>query len=120
MKKAEVKRFHDILEVQKKRLLESVQKTVDQELTLPTEDLSDEVDLASNEVNQSIAFRLRDRERVLLQKIEDALDRIEQGEFGICESCGEEIEMKRLEARPVTTLCIGCKEEQEQKERAFA
>ncbi|MBI2026240.1 MAG: TraR/DksA C4-type zinc finger protein [Deltaproteobacteria bacterium] len=120
MKRVEVKRFQGILEGQKKRLLESVQKTVDQDLTLPAEDLSDEVDLASNEVNQSIAFRLRDRERVLLQKIEDALDRIEQGEFGVCESCGEEIERKRLEARPVTTLCIGCKEEQEQKERAFA
>ena len=120
MKKVEIKRFQGILEGQKKRLLESVQKTVDQDLTLPTEDLSDEVDLASNEVSQTIAFRLRDRERVLLQKIEDALDRIEQGEFGVCESCGEEIEVKRLEARPVTDLCIRCKEEQERLEKGYA
>ena len=120
MKRADVSRFKGILEEQKKRLLDSVQKTVDQDLKLPSEDLPDEVDLASTELSQSITFRLRDRERVLLQKIEDALSRIENNQFGKCETCGDEIEMKRLEARPVTTLCIGCKEEQEQKERAFA
>ncbi|MBI2608518.1 MAG: RNA polymerase-binding protein DksA [Deltaproteobacteria bacterium] len=120
MKKQDVQKFKNILEEQKKRLLESVQKTVEEDLKLPTEDLSDEVDLASNEINQSIAFRLRDRERVLLQKIERALERIEQGEFGVCDQCGDEIEVKRLEARPVTTLCISCKEEQEQKEKAYA
>jgi len=120
MKRTDVSRFRGILEEQKRRLLESVQKTVDQDLKLPSEDLPDEVDLASTELNQSIAFRLRDRERVLLQKIEDALSRIETNNFGKCETCGEEIEAKRLEARPVTTLCISCKEEQEQKERAFA
>ncbi len=120
MKKKDVEKFKDILEEQKNRLLTTAQKTVDQELKLPSEDLPDEVDLASAELNQSITFRLRDRERVLLQKIEEALDRIIKGEFGVCESCGEEIEMKRLEARPVTTLCIGCKEEQEQKERSYA
>ena len=120
MKKREVKKFRDILESQKKRLLFSAQKMVDEDLTLPTEDLSDEVDLASNEISQSISFRLRDRERLLLQKIDEALERIEHGAFGVCDICGEEIEIKRLEARPVTTLCIGCKEESEQKERSYA
>jgi DnaK suppressor protein len=64
-------------------------------------------------------FRLRDREKFLLAKIDKALGRIETGGFGICEKCEEEISMKRLEARPVTTLCIRCKEEQEQKEKSF-
>ena len=63
---------------------------------------------------------LRDRERVLLRKIEKALEKIDAGEYGLCENCGDPIEVKRLEARPVTDLCILCKEEQEQMERSYA
>jgi DnaK suppressor protein len=88
-------------------------------MTLDTDDLPDEMDLASSEYNQSMIFRLRGREKVLLAKIDRALEKIEKGEFGICESCDEEISLKRLEARPVTTLCIRCKEEQEKMERSF-
>jgi DnaK suppressor protein len=67
----------------------------------------------------SLAFqgRLRERERGLLAKIEEALQKIEQGVYGECESCGEEIGLKRLEARPVAELCIDCKSEQERMER---
>jgi DnaK suppressor protein len=62
--------------------------------------------------------RIRDRERKLLSKIRSALERIDSGEFGICEMCGDEIGEERLKARPVTTLCISCKKKQEDQEKA--
>jgi DnaK suppressor protein len=62
-------------------------------------------------------LRLRDRDRKLVKKIREALSRIEDGTFGICEMCGEEIAIARLKARPVTTLCIECKSRQEEEER---
>jgi len=76
----------------------------------------DPTDRATLESERNLTLRIRDRERKLRNKIEDALARIEDGTFGICEVCGEEIGFKRLEARPVTTLCINCKSEQEQDE----
>ena len=66
-----------------------------------------------------MAFRLRDREKFLLKKVEKALQRVEDGSFGVCERCEEQISLKRLQARPVTTLCIRCKEEQEKKEKSY-
>lgn len=78
----------------------------------------DPADRASMESDRNFTLRLRDRERKLIKKIKEALERIEEGEFGVCESCGEEIEVKRLEARPVTTLCIQCKTKQEISEKA--
>jgi len=77
------------------------------------------MDLASSEAIQSFTFRLRGREKVFLDKIGRALSKIEAGEFGLCEECGEEITLKRLEARPETTLCIKCKEDQERVEKDF-
>jgi DnaK suppressor protein len=77
------------------------------------------MDLASSEYLQAFTFRLRGREKNLLDKIEKALERIDNGTFGICEECDEAIAVKRLEARPETTLCIRCKEEQERVERDF-
>jgi DnaK suppressor protein len=62
-------------------------------------------------------LRLKEREQKLLKKIDEALDRIAQGTFGVCESCGGEIGFKRLKARPVTTLCIDCKTRQEEDEK---
>ena len=116
MNKKDLKRFKTMLEESKKQLLLSAKKTLTEESSFDTDDLPDEIDLASSEYTQSMIFRLRDREKFLLAKIDKALARIENGGFGICEKCEEEISMKRLEARPVTTLCIRCKEEQEQKE----
>ena len=80
----------------------------------------DPVDRASLESDRNFLLRVRDRERKLMAKIQEALQRIEDGEFGICEECGCEISEGRLEARPVTTLCIECKEDQENKEKAKA
>ncbi len=107
----DLKRFKKILEESKKNLLLSA--------AFDTDDLPDEIDLASSEYTQSMVFRLRDREKFLLKKIDDALGRIESGTFGICEICEEEISVKRLEARPVTTMCIRCKEEQEKQEKSY-
>lgn len=80
------------------------------------EPFPDPNDRASLESDRNLTLRIRDRERKLRSKIEEALARIEDGSFGICESCGEPIGAKRLEARPVTTLCVACKESQEDEE----
>src|SRR5207302_10146094 len=116
----DLKRCRKILEESKKNLLLSARKTLTEEAAFDTDDLPDEIDLASSEYTQSMVFRLRDREKFLLKKIDDALARIENGTFGICEICEEEISVKRLEARPVTTMCIRCKEEQEKQEKSYA
>ena len=114
----ESKRFKKLLEENKRALLLSAKKTLSEEATFDTDDPPDEIDLASSEYTQSMVFRLRDREKFLLKKIDDALARIESGTYGICEICEEEISVKRLEARPVTTMCIRCKEEQEKAEKS--
>jgi DnaK suppressor protein len=68
-------------------------------------------------MNLAFQGRLRERERGLLSKINEALDKIDDNTFGECESCGEEIGLKRIQARPMAQLCIDCKSEQEQQER---
>ncbi len=78
---------------------------------------ADLADRASQESDQFFTLRLRDRDRKLVNKIKAALERIEDGTYGICESCGQEISIPRLKARPVTTLCIECKSKQEEEER---
>jgi DnaK suppressor protein len=77
-------------------------------------DLADE---ATVESDQSLLLRVHERERYLVVKIHEALDRIENGTYGLCEECGEKISEKRLMARPVTTLCMGCKSSQERQEK---
>jgi len=81
------------------------------------ENFPDPTDRASMESNRNSMLRMRDRERKLIFKIQEALQRLEDGEFGICEQCGEEIGIDRLKARPVTTLCIECKATQEVQEK---
>jgi DnaK suppressor protein len=77
----------------------------------------DPTDRATLESDRNFTLRIRDRERRLIVKIKNALDRLENGAFGICEECGEAISDKRLKARPVTTLCINCKKKQENQEK---
>ncbi|MDI6802094.1 MAG: RNA polymerase-binding protein DksA [Thermodesulfovibrionales bacterium] len=85
---------------------------------LPDETLFPELgDQASAEIDRNFMLRLRGRERQLLKKIDEAIEKIESGTYGTCESCGEEISIQRLEARPVTTMCIDCKTEQEEEEK---
>jgi DnaK suppressor protein len=74
-------------------------------------------DQATAETDRNFMLRLRSREQKLIKKIDDALDRIDNGTFGICDDCGMEINIKRLDARPVTTLCMECKTQQEEEER---
>lgn len=81
------------------------------------EALPDIIDQAINEGQRSFHFRMRDRERLLSRKIKDALRRIEEGTFGICEQCGENIPIARLKARPVTNYCLSCKIGMEAQER---
>jgi DnaK suppressor protein len=80
----------------------------------------DEGDQAVSELSLAMALRLQERQTQLLQKIDRALGKIEEGSFGLCEQCEEPLNINRLRARPVATLCIACKEEQESKERVFA
>ena len=120
MKEKEKEKFKKLLQERKQSILEQVEETKEQGMGVDAADLPDEVDLASSEWDQSMNLRLRDRERSLLKKIEIALEKMERNEFGVCEECGDEIGIKRLEARPVTELCIRCKEQQEKKEKGFA
>jgi DnaK suppressor protein len=79
----------------------------------------DPTDQASMETDRDFDIRIRDRERKLLKKIDQALDRVRDETFGQCDSCGGDIGVKRLQARPVTTLCIDCKTAQEHEERTL-
>ncbi len=115
----DLEHFKKVLEAKRVALVKSAQESLEQDMTLDTNEMPDEVDLASTEYIQSFALRLRGRDRKFLDKIEEALRKIEEGEFGECEDCGEGIGRKRLEARPETTLCIRCKEDQERNERDF-
>lgn len=118
--KKDLQHFKKILEERRTHIAELVQETRQQGIGFSREDLPDEVDLATTESGQAMNLLLRDRERVLLRKIDKALEKIERGTYGLCENCEDPIEFKRLEARPVTDMCILCKEEQEQMERSYA
>ena len=82
-----------------------------------SERLPDPSDRASVESERNFTLRIRDRERRLIGKIKEALKRIDNGTYGICEECNKEISERRLKARPVTTLCIECKKKQEDEEK---
>ena len=118
--KATLKKFKTLLTDKRDEILKKAKQTLEQDMALDTDDLPDEMDLASSEYLQSFTFRLRGREKSFLDKIEKALKKIDEGTFGVCEECGEEIQVKRLEARPETTLCIRCKEDQERMEKDYS
>lgn len=120
MKKTDLKRLKKILEDKRTTLIKNAQQTFAEDMALDSNDLPDEMDLASSEYIQSFTFRLRGRERTFLEKINTALKKIEDDTFGTCENCEEPISLKRLEARPETTLCIRCKEDQERMEKDYA
>ncbi|OGQ22515.1 MAG: conjugal transfer protein TraR [Deltaproteobacteria bacterium RIFCSPLOWO2_02_FULL_44_10] len=120
MKKRDIDRFKKILDERRKELVQTADLTREAGLGVEQADLPDEVDLAATEADQSMNLRLRDRELVLLKKIDKAIQKIELGTYGVCERCEEEIDVKRLEARPVAEMCIRCKEELERVERGYA
>src|SRR5512140_2155617 len=108
--------FRQVLHEEMRVLLGEAGKTVS-EMTAENVNFPDPTDRATQESDRNFELRIRDRERKLINKIREALERLEQGEFGICEICGEDISEGRLKARPVTTLCIDCKIEEERKEK---
>ena len=116
MRKRELNFFKKLLNRRLEELLMEADRTKDQ--VKETEEPSpDPLDQASNVFDRDFLLRLRDRERKLMLKIKEALERIENGTFGICEECGEKISEMRLHARPMATLCIDCKHEQEASEQ---
>jgi DnaK suppressor protein len=108
--------FRDFLTQRLNELLEDANKTITG-MTDQTQNFPDPTDRASMESERNFELRIRDRERKLISKIKGALDRLDNGTYGICEECGEDISVERLEARPVTTLCIDCKKKQENVEK---
>ena len=117
--KRDLKKFKELLETKRDAVLENARKTLTDNMVLDPNDLPDEMDLAASEYLQSFEFRLRGREKAHLNKLELALRKINDGSFGICVSCEEPINRKRLEARPETQLCIQCKEAEERDEKAY-
>jgi DnaK suppressor protein len=118
MKKKDIDYFRDLLKNQLEELLSLADNTVSG-MTDPKENFPDPTDRASLEADRNFMLRIRDREHKLIKKIKKALERIENETFGICESCGEEISINRLKARPVTTQCIDCKTKEEALEKAL-
>jgi DnaK suppressor protein len=116
MDKEKLEEFRQILQEQMDQLLRDADRTVS-DMTDEKTNFPDPTDRASLESDRNFELRIRDRERKLIAKIREALDRIDAGEFGECEDCGEDIGEARLKARPVTTLCIECKTEQERQEK---
>ncbi len=116
MDKATVEQFRELLQQQLDELLREAGKTAT-EMADEKTNFPDPTDRASLESDRNFELRIRDRERKLISKIREAIERIEEGNFGVCESCEEEIGEARLRARPVTTMCIDCKTEQERQEK---
>jgi len=110
--------FKGLLEGQLRILIQEAEKTVTGMVQERNGDFPDPTDRASLESDRNFLLRIKDRERKLITKVKEALERIDNGTYGICESCGKPISEKRLIARPVTTECIECKTEEEQKERS--
>lgn len=118
MKKKDINYFEKLLTERLENLLAEASKTVSG-MTGEIANFPDPTDRAALEADRNFMLRIRDRERKLIVKIRDALERIENGTHGICEACGSEISIKRLKARPVTTQCIDCKTKEEAAENAL-
>jgi DnaK suppressor protein len=117
MRKREVDRYRNLLEGQLAALVGTSEKTVHQMSGEGGEEIPDPNDRATVEEGRNWSLRLRDRDRRLIGKIEEALTRLETGTFGKCTSCGRPISAARLRARPVTDLCIDCKTDAERAEK---
>jgi len=112
-----IEKIRKKLDEQKRQLLAEAEGTINDSMNPEIENFPDMGDQAAAESDRSFVLRLRGREQRYIRKIDEAVERIEKGTYGICESCGEPIGVKRLEARPVTTLCIECKTRQEEEEK---
>jgi len=118
MKEEDIEYFKVLLNSRLKDLLSQAENTVSG-MTSLKDNYPDPTDRASMESDRNFLLRIRDRENKLIKKIKKALERIEEKTFGICESCGEDISIERLKARPVTTQCIDCKTKEENMEKSL-
>ncbi|WP_207061382.1 RNA polymerase-binding protein DksA [Motiliproteus sp. SC1-56] len=116
MNEAQLEHFKSILNAWKRELMEEVDSTI-HHMQEDAANFADPSDRASQEEEFSLELRTRDRERKLTKKINETLERIEDDDYGYCDSCGVEIGIRRLEARPTATLCIDCKTLAEIKEK---
>lgn len=107
----------DYIQAERERILNSSQIGED-ELELKSDDRMDDVDQASAEYERSQMLRFRNRDLLYAKKLMHALEKIEEGDYGICEECGDDIRFERLKARPTAELCISCKDEAEREESA--
>jgi DnaK suppressor protein len=116
VEKKDIENFREVLTNHLEELLSHADNTVSG-MTAPKGNFPDPTDRASLEADRNFMLRIRDRENKLIKKIKEALDRIEDDTYTICEKCGEDISLARLKARPVTTHCIDCKTKEEAAER---
>jgi DnaK suppressor protein len=116
VRKTELQRFKKVFEKQRNDILLNV-KVLDEGLYI-RDDARDEADQASSGIEQQMCMQMKSREAATLRLVNEAIRRIDLGIFGECESCGDAIEPKRLQARPTTAMCIACKEEEEKKSGA--
>ncbi len=119
MSEAQKEHFRRILRNWKHQLEEEIERTVSH-MQSEHFNLPDPNDRASQEEEFSLELRTRDRESKLLRKIDKTLRRIDNDDYGYCDSCGDEIGLRRLEARPTAELCIECKELEEKREKSWA
>ena len=119
MDKAKTEKFKNLLLLAKMKIMNGGILRSTEDLTVSSDDLSDEADLATSVINQQVTFNMRQRELVKLKAIDEALYRIEQGSYGHCEECDEAIGEKRLENQAWTTLCITHAEELERENQKF-
>lgn len=115
MDKKQIEFFESLLNKRLEDLLNQAEQTMS-ELVSQSDQEIEEIDRASAYADQTMKLKIKTRESRLIKKVKQALERIEEGTYGFCDECGQEISIKRLEARPVTTKCIECKENQEKTE----
>ncbi len=120
MRKRELDKYKKLLQAEKDAILRHLSELEGASETELSQGGGDPVDLASVEITQTQIQKLGNREKKLLGKIDYSLRKIESGDYGVCEQCGEKISPARLEARPVAQFCIDCKTEQEQNERRYS
>jgi DnaK suppressor protein len=116
MSEGQIKHFTEILEAWKLELMSEVDRTVDH-MKDEAANFPDPADRATQEEEFSLELRTRDRERKLIKKITSTMELMNSGEYGYCETCGVEIGLRRMEARPTATQCIDCKSLDEIKEK---
>jgi DnaK suppressor protein len=116
MRRERLAEYRALLQGQLAELLGHGEATV-HEMSARDDELPDPNDRASRESDTMSELRMRDRDRKLIGKVQEALERIDAGTFGVCDGCGRPISAARLRARPVTTFCIDCKREAELRER---